>query len=83
MKRKNLTTKLFLKKKMITSLTVADAGGIKGGNSAAPSCIACIPPTEPEGCSNGCPTIIADKTSHCGQCITEPPTWFVNCGVTA
>ncbi|WP_157977154.1 hypothetical protein [Taibaiella helva] len=82
MKKKNLTTKLSLKKKTITSLA-AGAGQVKGGNTGTPSCIACIPPTEPEGCSNGCPTVVADKTSQCGQCITEPPTWIWNCGATA
>lgn len=80
MKKKNLNTKLALKKKTIISLTAMDAGLLHGGNTGG-SVQACIPPTEPEGCSNGCPsndpatcrkTIAHQQTGCCA-------TWVAPC----
>lgn len=80
MKKKNLTTKLSLKKVTITALSDKDAKGIHGGISgvvcqsvAAP----CIPPTENKGCSNGCPPVsrqICPATDNCPTSV-GCPTW--------
>ncbi|WP_118975460.1 class I lanthipeptide [Taibaiella koreensis] len=88
MKKKNLTAKLSLKKKNITQLTATYADHMKGGNSATPSCVACIPPTEPEGCSNGCPSInnpaacrktIAHQQTQCCHTWVEPCSVLIPC----
>lgn len=86
MKKKNLATRLSLKKIKIASLVINEAASINGGNiktnktcpglyptveqgcppetcqdGGASFCIGypvthvCIPATEPQGCSNGCP----------------------------
>lgn len=73
MKKKNLNpAKLNLKKVTITTLNDSDSdkmkGGISGGNSL---CRTCIPPTEPEGCSNGCVRTIGAAQTLC--CPTWPP----------
>ncbi len=76
MKKKSLNpAKLVLKKVTITTLNESDSDKLKGGISGAASvCKTCIPPTEPQGCSNGCPpvTIGAAQTLCC-------PTWPPQC----
>lgn len=81
MKKKKLSpAKLFLNKITISPLNDGDSGKLKGGLTGKASvCNPCIPPTEPEGCSNGCPvsnTICCPKTLEAAQtqcCPTWPP----------
>jgi hypothetical protein len=70
--------KLVLKKITITTLNDSDSDNLKGGISGHSVCQACIPPTEPEGCSNGCPSAsyCCPRTIGAAQtqcCATWPP----------
>ncbi|WP_118974766.1 class I lanthipeptide [Taibaiella koreensis] len=90
MKKKHLSTRLSLNKKTITTLSPGQSLQAMGGNDSRlnPSVCPCIPPTEPVGCSNGCPSIAIDWLSNCCAthvCIpaTEPQGCSNGCPVTA
>lgn len=80
MKKKNLTTRLALKKITITSLSDSDATLVNGGISTA-GCASvaepCIPPTERRGCSNDCPVVSEVICPATKGCPTSAgcPTW--------
>lgn len=83
MKKKHLVTKLALNKKTITRLSPEQSHLAMGGDLPSregPSICPCIPPTEPMGCSNGCPSRPEERLSRCcGTVVCIPPTEPVGC----
>ena len=85
MKKKILNpVKLSLKKITISTLNDIESSHMLGGVSGAgnASICPCIPPTEPEGCSNGCPSVNKTCATVMEKAQTQCcPTWVNPCSI--